>query len=438
MRCGAGRAWVLGAALWLTGCARAPRPETPQTAAPVARPEVAGRPPGPVGVLPRGVARSVRVVVASGGSTASFEGAEGVELRMLSAAQPRLARAGTVVTMRVETGRLTVDGAGPRWQGEVGEAVEVWSAGSAPIQLGARRYRGWLRIIPTDSGLLAVNHLPVEQYLRGVVPLEIGPRRADERAAVEAQAVAARSFTYVRMLGAGARAWDVRGTTADQVYGGADAERAESDAAIAGTEGLVLTYAGRVVEAPYSAACGGETAAAEEVFRSEGAPHLRRVSDARPDGGAWCEIAPGFRWERRYDGMELQAGLERHLRSYVRGVPGTLPPVTGVRVTGTTPSGRATGVEIETRGGARYAVARNDLRFVLRVPDGAIVPSTYLSLAADRRRDGSIARLVLTGRGNGHGVGMCQWGAIGRARAGQDARTILRSYYPGTDLRRVD
>ncbi len=381
----------------------------------------------------------MRVVVAAGVARVEVSSAGGVEIRHAGRVAAR-ARAGTRVTVSAEAGRLVVNGSDRSVRPGAGEAVDIAPAGNALVALGTRRYRGHVRLIPTDSGVLAVNHLGVEQYLRGVVPLEIGPRSASERAAVEAQAIAARSYTYVRLRDPAARAWDLRGTVADQVYGGADAERGESDAAIAATARLILTYGGRVVDAPYSASCGGTTAANDEVYRAAGVPYLRSVSDRRPGAAEsyWCDIAPGFRWERTLHGDSLRLGLERHLRAYVTGVGASVAPVSDVRVTGRTSSGRAEGVEIRTRSGDRWTVQRNDLRFVLRAPGGAIVPSTYLSLAVESRADGAISRLVITGRGNGHGVGMCQWGAIGRARAGQDARTILRTYYPGTDLRRAD
>ncbi len=435
MTCARTRPWLLlGAACAIGGCVRSSVPEGPRPSDPAGVPVV----PPTTPATPGGLARAVRVVVASGGTAMELQGDAGLEIRLVGVTAPIRVPPQQVVTMRTRAGRLTISGVAPAWEGRPGEAVEVWSAGSAPLRVGSRRYRGWLRVVPSDSGVMGVNHLPVEQYLRGVVPLEIGPRRPEEQAAVEAQAIAARSYAAVRMSSSGTRGWDLRGSTADQMYGGADAERPESDAGIAATAGVVLTYAGRVVEAPYSASCGGETAAAEELFRSAGAPHLRRVSDRRPTGGVWCDIAPGFAWERSIDGEALQRGLERYLGTHVRGVTAPLPPVTDVRRAGSTPSGRAAGVEIHLRGGARHVVERNELRFVLREPDGAIVPSTYLSLAPERRRDGSLARLVITGRGNGHGVGMCQWGAIARARAGADARTILRTYYPGTALHRVD
>lgn len=80
----------------------------------------------------------------------------------------------------------------------------------------------------------------------------------------------------------------------------------------------------------------------------------------------------------------------------------------------------------------------NDIRFVLRPPGGEILNSTYFSVETTLGADGSVARLTLHGMGYGHGVGMCQWGAIGRARAGQDYQAILRAYYPGTTIGPVE
>ena len=140
-----------------------------------------------------------------------------------------------------------------------------------------RRYRGELAFTPADSGVHVINRVPLEAYLRGVVPREIGIRGRGERAAVEAQAVAARSYAFTR-LGNASRAYDLAATTSDQVYGGMDAENAVADAAVAATEGLVLQYAGRVVSAPYHSTCGGSTAEpAEDVA---GHLHGPRIADA--------------------------------------------------------------------------------------------------------------------------------------------------------------
>jgi stage II sporulation protein D len=317
----------------------------------------------------------------------------------------------------------------------------------ALVTWNGKRYRGELALYATDSGVLAVNRLPVEDYLRGVVPLEIGPRVASEHAAIEAQAVAARSYTYVRIGGIGPdampseRAYDMVSTVEDQVYGGADAEKPLTDDAVRATAGEVITYAGRVVNAPYHSTCGGSTAEVDEVWwRQPGEPYLRRVSDRIPgtDDRYYCDPSPRFHWTRSYDGAQLAAVLERYLRQYAAVPAGTeIGEVRFVATTGTTPSGRAAGVRFETDRGS-YTVRGNDARFVLRSSGGEILNSTYFTLQPTVGRDGRVSQLTISGSGYGHGIGMCQWGAIGRARAGQDYRTILQTYYPGTSLARAD
>jgi len=79
----------------------------------------------------------------------------------------------------------------------------------------------------------------------------------------------------------------------------------------------------------------------------------------------------------------------------------------------------------------------NDVRYVLRTSGGELLNSTYFSTEVTSGPDGKLSRLTIRGYGYGHGVGMCQWGAIGRARAGQDFRTILRTYFPGTSVARA-
>lgn len=304
-----------------------------------------------------------------------------------------------------------------------------------------KRYRGVLRFHPADDGVgvLVVNALPVEQYLRGVVPLEIGGRTAAELGAVQAQAVAARSYTFVRLAAAGGRAarhanYDLVAGTSDQVYGGLEAERAFGDAAVTSTAGLVLKYGGRTVDAPYSASCGGETASPEEVWRTGAAAYLRRVSDRIPGTQRYyCDPAPRFAWTRTLESSELDEALRQYLRAYTS-VPASGPGhATAVTVEGRTPSGRVARLRIDTDAG-RFFLRGNDVRYVLRASGGEILNSTYFSVESETGGGGSLRRLVIRGNGWGHGIGMCQWGAIGRARAGQDFRTILRTYYPGTDL----
>jgi stage II sporulation protein D len=304
------------------------------------------------------------------------------------------------------------------------------------VSIDGRRYRGELSLVAGDSGVQVVNRVAIEAYLRGVVPRELGVRNPNERAALEAQAVAARSYAVTR-LGNASRPYDLVATTGDQVYGGVDAENTLADAAIAATEGLVLVYEGRVVSAPYFSTCGGSSAEPTEVWRSRGEPFLKRVSDQIPGTDRYyCDIAPRFRWERTWRGDTLTAVVERYLRAYAQVGPDAVGAVRGISIDGRTPSGRVAAIVVETERG-QYRVQANDIRYVLRSAGGELLNSTYFSPEVIPAADGRLARLTLRGLGYGHGVGMCQWGAIGRARAGQDFRTILRTYFPGTSVARA-
>jgi stage II sporulation protein D len=106
-------------------------------------------------------------------------------------------------------------------------------------------------------------------------------------------------------------------------------------------------------------------------------------------------------------------------------------------VESTTPSGRVAALSVRTDRG-RFLLRGNDVRFGMRVPNGEILNSTYFSVRTERDAAGRLARATFDGGGYGHGIGMCQWGAIGRARAGHDFRSILSTYYPGTSLATVE
>jgi stage II sporulation protein D len=311
---------------------------------------------------------------------------------------------------------------------------------TAFVHFAGRRYRGALRVHPSDTGLVVVNVLDVEDYLRGVVPLEMGVTRdLGEQAAVEAQAIAARSYTWVRLSATQSSgrvtSHDLVATVNDQVYGGADAERELTDRAVSATAGQVLKFGGRVVDAPYSSTCGGETAAPEEVWRSGPSAYLRRVSDRIPGSSNryYCDIGPRFAWTREFTSIELDAAVRAYLRQYSDVPPSGPGHVRSFAIDSRSPSGRVALSVFQTDRGS-FTVRGNDVRYVLRRPGGELLNSTYFSVTSENGRDGGLSRLLIRGNGYGHGVGMCQWGAIGRARAGQTARAILAAYYPGTTV----
>jgi stage II sporulation protein D len=206
---------------------------------------------------------------------------------------------------------------------------------------------------------------------------------------------------------------------------------------VEGTAGLLLQYDGRVVSAPYHATCGGSTAEPGDAWRTGGEPYLQRVSDEIPGTGRYyCEWAPKYRWTQTYSATELRDAIAR----YVRGLPGRGGGVVGrvrdVSVTEVTPAGRVATLTVDTDIG-RWSLRGNEIRSALRTSGGEMLYSTYFSLYTAPGTN-EVQSVLLRGGGNGHGVGMCQAGAIGRARAGQDFRTILRTYYPGTTVGTID
>jgi stage II sporulation protein D len=282
---------------------------------------------------------------------------------------------------------------------------------------------------------MVVNRLSMDDYLRGVVPLEIGNRTAAEFAAVQAQAVAARTYAY-KHLNDG-RSFDMYATVQDQVYGGVDAEKPQADSAIMTTRDIVVLYAGQPISTPYSSTCGGSTAAVSEVWYNQpDEPYLRPVSDRIPGSDHfYCDPSPRFSWTQSFDANGLRAVMEKYLAAYTNAPKTGVGRITDIRELGRTPSGRVAALEVRTDSGT-YRLRGNDIRFVLRDPKGAILNSTYFSFTKDQG-DGEISSFNVNGRGYGHGIGMCQWGAIGRARAGQNYRTILETYYQGTTIGRI-
>ncbi len=297
------------------------------------------------------------------------------------------------------------------------------------INVDGKRYRGELLVSAADNGVLVVNRLPMDDYLKGVVPREIGTSAQADVAAVEAQAVTARSYAYTHL--STGRSYDMRATVSDQVYGGVGAETRVGNLAVDETNGLVLLYGGQVVNAPYSSTCGGSTAEPEDVWRMSPEPYLKRVSDQVPGSDHfYCDWAPKFRWTRTFSREELRENMARYLRTLGR--TGDVSSVQAVTVTDVTPAGRVATLTVDTDRGS-VALHGNEIRNALRGTSGEILYSTYFSVEASAGRNG-IEQLTLRGGGNGHGVGMCQAGAIGRARRGQDFRTILSTYYPGTTV----
>ena len=305
----------------------------------------------------------------------------------------------------------------------------------APLWLNGKAYRGTGEVLRDRSGLTVVNRLGMESYLLGVVSAEMGRRTPAEQSALQAQAVISRTYALRNLRRWRTDGFDLYGTVADQAYGGLGAETPEGRAAVSETRGRVLTYNGGLIEAFYFSTCGGRTAEGYEVFRGAVRPYLRSVSDLNESGTAYCGISPRYRWREEWSGEALRATLQRNLPLGAGpGLP-SVGTITDVRVTQRSPSGRVEQLSIALGGTEVRVDGHTRIRQTLRTPDGHLLRSTAFSLLATGAGQ-NVTRLVVDGMGAGHGVGLCQWGAVGRARAGQGYQQILAAYYPGTRLER--
>jgi peptidoglycan hydrolase-like amidase len=315
-----------------------------------------------------------------------------------------------------------------------------------------RAYEGALEFRVGPEGKLdIVLVLPVEEYLRGVVPQEIGPDSPLE--ALKAQAVAARSETFDALISrkyAGAH-YDICSDVDCQAFSGTARRSAATDRAIAETRGMAMFVDGKPIAAYYASNCGGHSENIENVWPERSGPvhHWSGNLDGHgtaPDltveanVRAWIENPPAvecspianpdlpgwthrnFRWERRFTAEEATArvatvadiGRVVEVRPIRRGVSGRLIEATFVGENGST-------------------TVKGELN-IRRVFDPPLRSSTFV-VDTEGGSQEAPETFVFRGAGWGHGVGMCQTGAIGRAQKGQTYDSILAHYYRGVAIR---
>lgn len=311
-------------------------------------------------------------------------------------------------SIELSAGRVHLDG---RSLGS--PPLELRPTSEGLLSLDGRPYRGLFRLESAEGrALRVVNRLPVDDYLRGVLPKEMPDRFGLE--ALKAQAVAARSYALAEI---GQRGW-LHPDQRSQVYGGVEAESLLSGMAVTRTSQEVLTHGGRVITAWFHSTCGGGTVPARTIFPA--AP--RGVMD-RPVVCHDCEASPVYAWERRIPGSTVlrAAGLEGGTLQAVAGSPSRYP-------------GRPDRVTV--RAGGRSASLSGDA-FRSRVSAGRPMAQQLLSTRWAEVPSVQAGALVLRGQGWGHGVGLCQFGAAGYAGRGASYRAILARYYVGAELVRL-
>ena len=311
--------------------------------------------------------------------------------------------------------------------------ARIRPAGGEFLALDGKPHRGELWLRADGKSLRPVLELQVEEYLRGVVPLEIGKLDASGLEAMKAQAVAARTYT-VRHAGQNAASgFDLHSDTRDQVYGGVRAEDSLSSRAVSETAGLIVAWKGEPIEAYYHSTCAGRTADASQVWNAAPVPYLASVPDASPEG-PWCAASSYMRWERTWTWDELDQLLAKALPAARPDPAVRLSRFERIQILDTLDDGRVKRMEIVGDGSKRVIVKGDRVRWFLANPKQ---PSSILPSARFRLEPWEDKGIKAIGSGFGHGIGLCQMGARGRSKAGQSFREILQAYYPGTKIEQM-
>ncbi|MBI5527964.1 MAG: SpoIID/LytB domain-containing protein [Deltaproteobacteria bacterium] len=278
----------------------------------------------------------------------------------------------------------------------------ILEAAGGSITFDKRTFRGRMELVASArDGLAVVNRIPIEDYLKGMLGSEMS--HSWPLAALKAQAVAARSYAVHQRYFGGKCHYHVESSVIDQVYTGLQKEEISTIQAVADTAGEVLSYGGEPALALFHSCCGGQTRDIAEVF-GKPVPYLK---------GRKCgfdSACPLFRWKRTVPLEKLGDALKK---------AGLL-------------SGALDSVSIDERGRAVLNGSRKIRTDQLRRAVGYnAIPGGWFTVSSE------VGQAVFSGRGSGHGVGMCQYGAKGMAEAGWDYRKILGYYFSGAELIRM-
>jgi len=316
------------------------------------------------------------------------------------------------------------------------EAIEeiniIPRGGGNRVRLRQDRYRGILRVIPRGGVTRIINIVYMEDYLRGVVPPEIGPRTDEEIEAVKAQAVAARTYAMAHLKQYEGEPYDIKSSIMDQLYQGVGVENKLVNKAIDQTAGRVVMYHDDLINAYYHSTCGGRTDDIADVWDKKEVAYLKSVED-----GTACSWSKYYTWREVFTELQLRGRVEQYLASD-RGRDLRIGPITDIIIGERSAGGRIARLLIRTDNDV-YRFHKDRIRWVIgrtSNPD-LILPSDRFDVEIERDSNQNIVRVVFKGQGYGHGVGMCQCGAIGHARQGWKFDDILTHYYTDVEIRKL-
>ncbi len=287
-----------------------------------------------------------------------------------------------------------------------------------------------VRVRVVERGVEAIKNVPLEQYVQATALSEFAPPVGEletvERM-LEVQAIISRTYAVAHIGRHGRDGFDLCSTTHCQLFDparvGTSRWSAAAAEAVDRTAGVVLSFEGRPADALFHADCGGHTSTAASIWGGTNPPYLL----SRADSGAGFDSETHTAWDYRAPIAEIARALNGDARTQFAGM------LMGFEIASRDGSGRAERIAIASRDrltGARVSVVRGEeLRQILTREFGA---RTIRSTLFDVRRDREM--FTFLGRGFGHGVGLCQAGALARLKAGATPAAVFRSYYPGTAL----
>jgi len=300
------------------------------------------------------------------------------------------------------------------------------------VKFDKRRYRGIMRLLPRGEVVRVINIVYMEDYLRGVVPPEIGARTEYELEAVKAQAIAARTYAMAHLKQYAGEPYDVKSSIMDQVYDGASGENKLANKAIDQTAGRVIMYQDELINAYFHSTCGGRTDDIADVWDRKDIPYLKSVDDQEA-----CSWSKYYNWSETFTEQQLRGRIEQYLASD-RGRDLRIGQITDLSIVDRTAGGRVRKLLVRTDLDV-FSFQKDRIRWVIgrtSNPD-LILPSDRFDLDIERDSGQNIVRVTFQGQGYGHGVGMCQCGAIGHSRNGWSCDSILTHYYTAVDIKKL-
>jgi len=301
------------------------------------------------------------------------------------------------------------------------------------VYLNGSPYRGAvLAIKDSDNSLLVINRVSIEDYLKGVVPAEIGYLNEKLIEAVKAQAVAARTYAISHIGKNRDMGYDVECTVSDQVYKGVSAEYALASKAVDETRGIVALYDGKPIDAKYHSTCGGFTSDNENEWQGSPVGYLRGGNDgygcifARK---SYCADSKHSNWEHAFDKEVFINIIDSNAKKITK-IDGNIK---SIRIKDKDKYGRVISVSLLSTTGSEYSIKGLNIRKLFSGVDapGGFLRSRYFKIL--KKGD----KIVIAGKGFGHGVGMCQYGAMGMAEKKNGYQKILKHYYRGITLRKL-